>query len=258
VKIELSIVVSVFSEIDSVVETVDRLLKRNRGYIKEIILLVSPRSVPECIETCQKLSGGNPLIQMRIQQRNPGVGWALREGMDLATGTHVALMSGDLETEPEAVDRMVSKIEETGCDGVIGNRWMKGGGFENYNVIKYVLNWWFQQVFKILYRTKIGDITYGFKILSREITRSTPWEATLHEIFIETTLKPLRAGYILEQVPTIWIGRREGTSKNTFLRNFRYVFLALRVLRWSPENLRRVRSVHAGAPDSSGPDTSDR
>lgn len=51
-----------------------------------------------------------------------------------------------------------------------------------------------------------------------------------HEIFIETTVKPLKAGYRFEQVPSVWIGRREGVSRNTFLRNFKYVQVALDVL----------------------------
>jgi hypothetical protein len=165
--------------------------------------------------------------------------------MRLAKGTHVALMSGDLETEPEAVDRMVQKIEETGCDGVIGNRWLKGGGFKNYDPTKLVLNWAFQKFFRILYWTPLGDLTYGFKVLSREIIESVEWEGTLHETFIETTLRPLVAGFHLEQVPTVWVGRREGTSKNTFWRNFRYVKLALQLFWNRPVKVRREGRVGA-------------
>ena len=227
--IELSVIVTVYSETFSVAETVERLRKLDRGYIKEIILVVSPRSSAESQEICGSLAA-DPLIRMHIQRRNPGAGWALREGMELATGSHIALMSGDLETEPEAVDRMVRKIEQTGCDCVIGNRWLKGGGFQNYNPVKLVLNWIFQMTFRALYRTRLGDLTYGFKILSSQAAKTTDWTGTMHEIFIETTVRPLRRGYRFEQVPTVWIGRREGTSKNTFARNFRYVRLALEVL----------------------------
>jgi len=47
-------------------------------------------------------------------------------------------MAADLETEPAAIDRMVDMILETGCEGVIANRWLPGGGFTNYDPIKYV------------------------------------------------------------------------------------------------------------------------
>ena len=109
------------------------------------------------------------IVVVQYQEKIPGVGWAIREGMMAAKGQYLALMSADLETEPEAIDRMMIKIKETNCDLVIGNRWLKGGGFKNYDRKKLVLNWIFQKIFKTLYRTKFGDLTYGFKIIKKEI-----------------------------------------------------------------------------------------
>jgi dolichol-phosphate mannosyltransferase len=229
-QVQLSIVVTVFSETFSIRETLDVLEGNDRGYIKEILLLISPRASEESFAICRERAARNPRVKILVQKNNPGIGWAYREGMEAANGNYVALMAADLETEPAAVDRMVDKIVETGCDGVIANRWLPGGGFTNYDLLKYVLNWVFQNIFKILFWTKLGDLTFGFKILSKKMTQAIPWEGTLHEICIETTVKPLKAGYRMEQVPSVWVGRKEGRSVNTFLRNFRYVRTALRVL----------------------------
>jgi dolichol-phosphate mannosyltransferase len=228
--VRLSIVVTVFSETFSIRETVDILLARDRGYIKEIILLVSPRASSESLKICQQCAGRDPRVRILIQKNNPGVGWAYREGMQAASGNFVALMAADLETEPAAVDRMVEEILETGCDGVIANRWLPGGGFTNYDPLKYVFNWIFQKTFKLLFWTSLGDLTFGFKILSKKITDSIEWQGTLHEICIETTVKPIKHGFRLHQIPSVWVGRREGTSVNTFFKNFRFVKMAFRVL----------------------------
>ncbi len=225
----LSVVVTVYTESVSVIETIDRLQRSDKGNIREILLVVSPRASKETMKICQDLAAEHPMVQVHIQQHVPGVGWALREGMAMATQECVAIMSGDLETEPEAVERMFQKMKETGADVVIGSRWDKGGGFQNYDRIKYVLNWIFQKMFKVIYRTHINDLTYGFKILRKHVIDSIEWESAFHEIYIETTVKPLKRGYHLEQVPTVWIGRREGESVNTFMRNFGYVKLALKV-----------------------------
>lgn len=236
---KISILVTVYSETFSLIETIDRLMKHNRNYIYEIILAISPKSSKECFDICNELSNKNPLIKIHIQKNNPGVGWAIREGMELCTGDYIALVSADLETEPEAVDRMVKKIEETGCDGVIGNRWLPGGGFSNYDKKKLVLNYIFQKIFKILFRTKLGDLTYGFKILSKKMCDNIKWEGTFHEIYIETTIKPINSKYYIEQIPTVWIGRIEGKSNNSFLKNFRYVDMAFRVL-FINKNIKKV------------------
>lgn len=229
-QIHLSVVVTVFSETFSIRETLDILLGNDRSYIHEIILLISPRASEEAFAICRERAAQDSRIKVVVQKNNPGIGWAYREGMDAATGNYVALMAADLETEPAAVDRMVNKIVDTGCDGVIANRWLPGGGFTNYDPLKYVLNFIFQNVFRVLFWTKLGDLTYGFKILSKKMTQSIAWEGTLHEICIETTVKPIKQGFQMEQVPSVWVGRKEGQSVNTFFRNFRYVRTAFRVL----------------------------
>lgn len=225
----LSVVVTVYTETFSVIETVDRLMKNDCGGLKEIILVVSPKASAETLRITEELEKTNPLVRRHIQKRVPGVGWALREGMSLAKEECVVIMSGDLETEPEAAQRMFLKAKETGADLVIGNRWDKNGGFVNYDRFKLVCNWLFQKMFKVVYRTPLNDLTYGFKLLRRSLIESIEWESEFHEIYIETTVKPLKAGCHAEQVPTIWIGRREGKSVNTFMRNFGYVKLAIKV-----------------------------
>lgn len=229
-RVQLSVVVTVFSETFSIRETVDILLSKDRGYIHEIILLVSPRASSEAMAICREQEERDPRVRTVIQKNNPGIGWAYREGMQAATGNYIGLMAADLETEPAAIDRMVDRILETGCDGVIANRWLPGGGFTNYDPLKYVLNWIFQKFFSIAFLTRVGDLTFGFKILSKEIAKSIAWEGTLHEICIETTVKPIKYGYRIEQVPSVWVGRKEGTSVNTFFKNFRYVKMAFHTL----------------------------
>jgi len=233
----LSVVVTVYNETVSVNETVERLVRADSGGLKEIILVIAANASRETKDICADLAESDPRVKTHIQRTGPGVGRALREGMDLATEELVAIMSGDLETEPEAVDRMYNKMLETGADVVIGSRWLKGGGFQNYSRVKLVCNWLFQKVFRLIYRTQINDLTYGFKLLRREVIRAIPWESTHHTMYIETTVKPLQLGYRLEQVPTVWIGRREGESVNGFFRNFEYVRLALRVKGWFPRQL---------------------
>src|SRR6056297_426003 len=109
--IRLSIIITVFSETAALMETIDRLLARDRGYIHEILLVVSPLSSSECRAICRALTENHAPVHLLVQQHNPGVGRAVREGFAAASCTHLAVVSADLETEPEAVDRMVRAIE---------------------------------------------------------------------------------------------------------------------------------------------------
>ena len=196
--IKLSVVVTVFSETFSIDETIKILLNLDRGYIHEILLLTSPRASEETFAICRQWEAREPRVKLVVQQNNPGIGWAYREGMEAATGNYVALMAADLETEPAAVDRMVQKLADTGCDEVIANRWLPGGGFTNYDPLKLVLNWIFQKSFRVLFWTHIGDFTFGLKLLSKDVADAIVWEGKTHEICIETTVKPLKKGYHVE------------------------------------------------------------
>ena len=52
--IKLSVVVTVYSETFSIDETLKIMLGRDRGYIQEILLLVSPRASEETFSICRQ------------------------------------------------------------------------------------------------------------------------------------------------------------------------------------------------------------
>ena len=227
----VSVILPVLDETDSLRETVETILRDCDPDIREFLVVVCARTTPQSLAVCDALKARLGDRMKIIRQTLPYLGGATRDAFDEARGSsHVLMMASDLETPPERVAAFLAEAKRRPEALITGSRWLKGGGFENYDPLKLVLNWLFQHIFRLLYWTKLGDLTYGYKTLSREIIKTIPWQGTLHEMFIETTVRPLRRGYRIEQVPTIWIGRREGESKNQFLRNFRYVRTALQTL----------------------------
>jgi dolichol-phosphate mannosyltransferase len=140
-------------------------------------------------------------------------------------------MDSDNEMELTAIPRMLACLAEGNHGLVVGSRWLPGGGFVGYSRLKRWLNWGFQQLFRLLFRTRLHDLTYGFKVLRAEVVHGIEWEATLHEVGCETTLKPVHLGVSVGEVPSVWTARTQGRSTNNFWRNFRYVATALRILR---------------------------
>ena len=210
----LSIIVAVYSETVSVMETIERLLKKDRGYIKEIILVVSPESSKACLEICRQASLNFNQVKFIIQEHNPGLGLAFREGFDAARGTHSAIMSADLETEPEAIDRMVCMAQESGCVVVVDCRWLKGGGFEGYGRINKCVNYLFQSLFMFLFKTPISDLTLGLKLYRADLIKNILLDSTGPDLVLESMLKMIKWGAKIEEVPTQWVKRTEGQSKN--------------------------------------------
>lgn len=226
----ISVVMPVFSETESVLTIVQWLREHLGQRLLEVIIIIAPRSSQESRDICARLAGEDPRVRVFEQRECPGVGRAFREGYARVRGDLVLSMDSDGEMELAAIPRMIALMDTHKLGLVVGSRWAPGGGFVGYSPIKKRLNWGFQQLFRILFRTGLHDLTYGFKLMRAELARQIEWTATLHEIGCETTLRLVRLGVPVAEVPTVWRARRQGRSTNNFLRNFRYVGMALTIL----------------------------
>ncbi len=226
----ISVVLPVFSETDTVRIVADWLRANLGSQLLEIIIVISPRSSAASRDICDSLAREDERIRVYEQENNPGVGWAFREGYARVRGNVVLSMDSDNEMELAAIPRMLDELARGNNGVVVGARWLPGGGFVGYSRLKRRLNWSFQQLFRWIFWTRLHDLTYGFKVLRAEVVHAISWTSTLSEIGCETTLRPIRLGVPVAEVPSTWTARTQGRSSNTFLRNFRYVGMALSIL----------------------------
>ena len=77
----LSVVLPVYSETDTVRQIVDWLRRELGELLTEIIIVVSPRSHETCRAVCEELAGVDTRIRLHTQENNPGLGYAVREGL---------------------------------------------------------------------------------------------------------------------------------------------------------------------------------
>lgn len=226
---EVSALIPIYSEVESVAETV-RLVGENLGdRLLEIWLLVHRDSIPQCWELCRRLAEEQPKVRLHTQIAYPGQGCAYREGIALAQGEYILLLNADLETEPRHCRRLLDKLLAEGADVVVGSRWMKGSKFDraSYGGWKWVLNFCMQRLFARILKVPLSELTFAFKIARAEVFKSTVWTGIGHEFAFESTVKPAMLGYKVAEVPTSWVGRKEGSSHQPFRRNLRHPVLGL-------------------------------
>ena len=225
----ISVILPVMNETFSLEETVDILLKENPGDIFEIIIVTASRTIPESLHTIERLVLQYPNLIRPIRQQLPFLGGAIRDAFTHVRGDYTLMMASDLETDPHTVRAMILKAKE-GVDIVACTRWHDRGGFKGYNPLKLILNKLFQSMFKLLYRTILTDLTFGFRLYKTPIIQRLRWEELKHPFLFESIIKPLRLGYTVVEIPTSWHARSEGESQNTFFQNFHYFITGLRVL----------------------------
>lgn len=196
--------------------------------LAEIIIVLCDRSTAECVATANVLKTECRSFPVKVyNQIEPFIGAAYKEAFMIALGSHVIIMSADMETDPIKVKDfiVVQKIHPNAI--IAASRWIQPKGFSGYNKIKLVLNFIFQKSISILYFTKLSDITYGYKSFPVSLVQSIEWKEKKHPFFLELALKPLRLGVEFYEIPSKWIARTEGESQNSFLKNFKYIKVAL-------------------------------
>ncbi len=237
---KISALVAVYSETDLLVATLERLKASLGPLLWEFLIIASPKSNPPCLALCHKLSETDPLVKTFMQSDNLGIGWAYRELIPHVTGTHGLILSSDLETNPDDAGLMARTAQQTGADIVCASRWLRSGSFTGYDPFKLVLNYGYNLIFRTLYGIHIHDITFGYRLMKAEVLRTVNWEYGRHEFCAEMLLKPVRLGYRATEVPTNWVKRPEGESKNTFMRNFKFASAAWKI-RFAPKESFRVQ-----------------
>jgi len=230
---KISIVSPVYSEDKELYVLVENLFKETECSLHQLIFVYHPDSNENCKAILENINSKYSKVQLIPQDMNEsGNGSAFRQGFKAVTGDHVLMIDSDGEMDTATIPSMIKKIQELDCDVVIGSRYAKGGGIKgDYPFSKYILNRSFQAIFKILYRTKINDLTFGFKLFKVKIIKNIKFSSTHQNIGAETTLRPIKVGYRVCEVPTILNFRQTGEAHSLSLRgNLMYPILAIKIL----------------------------
>ncbi|HET91508.1 MAG TPA: glycosyltransferase, partial [Chloroflexi bacterium] len=176
----------------------------------------SPDGTGDIADRLAVESGGRVSVVHRAGKLGLGTAYivgfqrALADGADL-----VCTMDADFSHNPRYVPAMVDKIE-TGCDLVIGSRYVRGGGATGCTFDRVLLSWGANGFARVMLGLHAHDTTAGFRCYRREVLESIGLEeikASGYSFLIEMLYRVQRQGYRVGEVPIIFENRRLGTSK---------------------------------------------
>lgn len=158
-----------------------------------------------------------------VAQTGPGKGSALRTGFLAATGDVIVMMDADGSMAPQEISHFLYFLAN-GYDFVKGSRFIGGGGSLDITRMRRLGNRFLLGVFNTLYRSDLTDLCYGFCAFHRRYLDHLDLTATGFEIEAEMTVRSVRAGLRIAEVPSLELPRRAGKS------NLRAVRDGIRVL----------------------------
>ncbi|OGZ42266.1 MAG: hypothetical protein A3C80_00320 [Candidatus Ryanbacteria bacterium RIFCSPHIGHO2_02_FULL_45_43] len=123
-------------------------------------------------------------------------------------------MDADFSHDPAEIPNFIKKMDE--CDMVLGSRYVKGGGIENWDVLRKLVsrfgNIYSRTVLWLPYR----DLTGGFKCYKRKVLESIDldtFSSVGYNFQIETTYKAHKNGFHICEIPITFRERKSGQSK---------------------------------------------
>ena len=169
-----------------------------------------------------------------VQDNGKGKGDALRVGAAAATTDVVVFIDADGSHDPNDIQPMVEPILRDKSDLVIGSRG-KGGSDELHgdleklfrllgsDIILIGINWRFKAF--------LTDSQNGFRAIRRSVFLDLHTRENITTIEQEMTIKTLKKGYRVSEIPSHEYARTSGESKIKLRRVwFRYIYSWLRDL----------------------------
>lgn len=229
--VNASVMIPAVNETYSLKKTVETVCSGcKNGDLKEIIITVCEKTTDECLAVAKSFNGTCSGTTVRIlRQTLPGIGGAIRDSIDASEGSHTILMPADEGIDLDAPARMIALAKEHPDAIISTSRWMENRSFHGYDKIKLILNYMAQIFLRILFNSRLTDLTNPSQIAPVELYASIKWDSTDYNFMPEMVLKPLRLGIEIIEIPTSCHERREGKSGNSPLKTFAYLKTALKI-----------------------------
>ncbi len=207
-KLDLSIVIPLFNEEESLPELVEWVEKvcKAHNYAHEVIM-IDDGSSDNSWDVISQLSARFPAVKGIRFQRNYGKSPALYEGFKAAQGNVVITMDADLQDSPDEIPGLYEMIINDGFDLVSG--WKKVR-YDNA-VTKNLPSKLYNGVNRALTGIKLHDMNCGLKSYKRKVIKSIEVYGEMHR-FIPVLAKNAGFKKIGEKVVQ-HRARKYGTSK---------------------------------------------
>ncbi|MGA0030846.1 MAG: glycosyltransferase family 2 protein [Flavobacteriaceae bacterium] len=174
---QLSIVIPLFNESDSLNELVDWITDvMQRNTISYELLFIDDGSTDSSWLTLTKLCTSHPQVRALRFTKNFGKSQALHAGFKLAQGKLVATMDADLQDSPEELPEMIRILESEQLDLISGWKRKRYDNLLTKNLPSRLFNWAARKSSNI----QLHDFNCGLKVYRSEVVKAIDVKGEMH------------------------------------------------------------------------------
>lgn len=215
----LSIIIPVFNEEKTIGEILRKVLsvKLPKDIQKEIIV-VDDGSTDNTRKVLSEFKmfasanfvGKNQNLKFKIlrHKKNRGKGMAIRSGLSVAIGDYIIIQDADLEYDPKDYVKLLDPMFQKKTKVVFGSRLINyplklWGRDKTVLPLHLIANRFLTGLVNTLYGSSLTDMETCYKLFTKEVLSKINLVSNRFEIEPEITIKILKAGYGISEVPII-------------------------------------------------------
>ena len=206
------VVIPTYNEIDNIEDFINQIIKINVD-----ILIVDDNSPDGTGDLVQKLSENLSQVNLIKRSGKLGLGSAYRDGFKWGLNEgYKYLIEMDADFSHSFSDLNSILQNSKNFDVVIGSRYIPGGGSNGWDFKRKLLSSYANKLSKVLLRSKINDMTSGFRSYSSEALNEINYFSTKSDGYsfqIEMTIRSIEKKLSIKEVPIIFTERSLGNSK---------------------------------------------
>ena len=213
------IVLPTYNERENLRHALGRIREVADGHGVQLHTLIVDDNSPDGTgDLADELAREVPDVSVMHRAGKEGLGKAyiagFREALSMGA-ERIFEMDADLSHDASYLPHFLRLIDQ-GADLVLGSRYVKGGGVENWGLARKVISRGGCLYAQTILGLPLHDLTGGFKCFRREVLETIDLDsidARGYGFQIEMTYRAYKLGFKVAELPIIFVDRKVGESK---------------------------------------------
>jgi dolichol-phosphate mannosyltransferase len=211
------VIIPTYNEKENIEKIIRYVLSLEKAFHVLVVDDGSPDGTSDIVKTLMQEFDGQLHIQERSGKQGLGTAYihGFKWGLERDYG-YVFEMDADFSHNPDNLIDLYNACAKDGADMSVGSRYVAGGGVINWALHRRVLSRYASTYVRMVLGIKVKDTTAGYVCYTRKVLE----KIDLNDIWfigyafqIEMKFMTLKHGFVIKEVPIMFIDRQEGVSK---------------------------------------------
>ena len=213
-KKSLSVIIPVYNEEKTIIQVLNKVFSLN---LTLEIIVVDDGSTDKSLERVQRKKAEEKIKNLKIIKlnKNYGKGYAVKKGLEYASGDMIIIQDADLEYNPNEYQKLIKCMSKKNADVVYGFR---DSGKYSY-IWLYFGNKILSLFTSLLYNYKIYDLETCYKLFKTKVLKNMRIKSNGFDLEAEITAKILKRKLHLHQVPISYNPRSYKEGKKISIKD---------------------------------------